>query len=66
MHIDMHPVYALYFMYFEKQLNSPCYEKTNQQRVPTKIAVGVRLTTCNPQRIDTRTVPVQGTYYQYT
>ena len=28
--------------------------------------VGVQLTTCNPQRIDTRTVPVQGTYYQYT
>ena len=26
----------------------------------------MRLTTCNPQRIDTRTVPVQGTYYQFT
>ena len=33
MHSDMHPVYVLYFMYFDtwKQLNSPWYEKTNQQ-----------------------------------
>ena len=31
---DMHPVYALYSMYFDtwKWLNSPWYEKTNQQR----------------------------------
>ena len=33
----MHPVYALYFLYFMyfdtwKQLDSPWYEKTNQQR----------------------------------
>ena len=32
MHSDMHPVYVLYFMYFDtwKQLNSPWYEKTDQ------------------------------------
>ena len=35
---DMHPVYALYFMYFDtwKRLNSPLYEKTNQQRFQLK------------------------------
>ena len=35
---DMHPVYALYFMYFDswKLLNSPWYEKTNQQRFQLK------------------------------
>ena len=38
MHSDMHHVYALYFMYFDtwKQLNSPWYEKTNQQRFQLK------------------------------
>ena len=40
MHSDMQPVCALYFIYFDthKELNSPWYEKTNQQRSPTKIA----------------------------
>ena len=35
---DMHPVYALYSMYFDtwKRLNSPWYEKTNQQRFQLK------------------------------
>ena len=38
MHSDMRPAYALYFMYFDawKQLNSPWYEKTNQQRFQLK------------------------------
>ena len=35
---SMHPVYALYSMYFDtwKRLNSPWYEKTNQQRFQLK------------------------------
>ena len=38
MHSDMHPVYVLYFMYFDtwKQLNSQWNEKTNQQRFQLK------------------------------
>ena len=38
---DMHPVYALYSMYFDtwKRLNSPWYEKIDQSATfPTKIA----------------------------
>ena len=35
---DMHPVYALYSMYFDtwKRLNFPWYERTNQQRFQLK------------------------------
>ena len=62
-------VCAVFYVFWHlKMAELPMIWKDQSAMFPTKIAWSwsAILTTCNPQQIDTRTVLVHATYFQYT